>query len=314
MYGSNTTEYTESVTSYWSLTAQLTPWCVVQPANAEEVSAVIKALTGPGKECQFAVRSGGHMPWAGASNIENGVTIDLSLMNSVTVKPDNIVSVLPGARWGDVYAETDLHNVAVVGGRASSVGSGGLVIGGGNSFYTARKGLVCDNVAEFEVCPILLEYLQNLNFAQIVLANGEITTATATKNPDLYLALKGGHANFGIVTRYDLVSFETTGLWGGTVVYPESTTPQQLTAFENFARNIPNDPAASAICIWQYSSLTDATIVLNAYDYTLPVANPPAYDEFFAIQPEIANSMRVTNISDLIGELGVAYGDRYAKF
>jgi len=105
-------------------------------------------------------------------------------------------------------------------------------------------------------------------------------------------------------------TFETQGLYGGTVVYPYETTPQHLVAFENFARNIPNDPAASAICIWQYSSATDMTIVLNAYDYTLPVEKPAAYDEFFAIQPEIANSIRVTNISDLIGELGVAYGDR----
>ena len=91
------------------------------------------------------------MPWAGASNIEQGVTIDLSLMKAVTVSPTGTATVLPGARWGDVYAELDKHNLAVVGGRASSVGTGGLVIGGGNSFYTARKGLVCDNVAEFEV-------------------------------------------------------------------------------------------------------------------------------------------------------------------
>jgi hypothetical protein len=109
----------------------------------------------------------------------------------------------------------------------------------------------------------------------------------------------------------ELVTFATEGLWGGTVVYPESTTPQQLAAFENFARNIPNDPAASTICIWQFDSTTDLTIVLNAYDYTLPVVNPPAYKEFFAIQPEIANSMRISNISDIIGELGVPYGKRY---
>ena len=94
------------------------------------------------------------MPWAGASNIENGVTIDLSLLKAVIVNAAaGTATVLPGARWGDVYAELDKHNLAVVGGRASSVGSGGLVIGGGNSFYTARKGLVCDNVAEFEVYP-----------------------------------------------------------------------------------------------------------------------------------------------------------------
>jgi hypothetical protein len=123
--------------------------------------------------------------------------------------------------------------------------------------------------------------------------------------------LKGGHANFGIVTRYDLITFPTDGLWGGTVVYPESTTGQQLVAFENFANNIANDPYASAICIWQYNSSTDATILLNAYDYTKPQEYPPAYDEFFAIEPQVANSMRITNITDLVSELGVPGGLRY---
>jgi hypothetical protein len=45
----------------------------------------------------------------------------------------------------------DAVNLATSGGRAATVGAGGLVIGGGNSFYAARKGLVCDNVAQFEV-------------------------------------------------------------------------------------------------------------------------------------------------------------------
>jgi hypothetical protein len=130
-------------------------------------------------------------------------------------------------------------------------------------------------------------------------------------NSDLFQALKGGHANFGIVTRYDLITFATDGLWGGTVVYPDSTTPQQLAAFENFANHVADDPYASTICIWQYSSSSDVTVVLNAYDYTKPVEYPPAYDEFFAIEPQVANSMRVTNISDLIGELGVPGGQRH---
>ena len=108
----------------------------------------------------------------------------------------------------------------------------------------------------------------------------------------------------------DLETFETKGLWGGTVVYLESSTPQQLAAFEKFSRAIPTDPNASTILIWQYSSVTDMTIVLAAFDYTEPVPNPPIYNDFFAIQPQLANSMRVSNISDIIGELGVAYGDR----
>ena len=45
----------------------------------------------------------------------------------------------------------------------------------------------------------------------------EITNANAEQNPDLFKALKGGSANFGIVTRFDMQAFEVPELWGGLV-------------------------------------------------------------------------------------------------
>ena len=71
------------------------------------------------------------MSWAGAANVENGVTIDLSSMNQVAVSKDNtITSVGSGARWLDVYLKLDALGLAVVGGRVADVGVGGLVTGG----------------------------------------------------------------------------------------------------------------------------------------------------------------------------------------
>lgn len=251
------------------------------------------------------------MPWAGASNIKDGVTIDLSLMKSTTVNAaNNTATILPGAHWGDVYATLDAQNLATSGGRASTVGAGGLVIGGGNSFYAARKGLVCDNVAQFEVCLLSRTLQQSINNSQIVLASGEIAYANNKTNPDLFQALKGGHANFGIVTRYDLVTFSTDGLWGGTVFYPDSTTSKHLQAFENFANNVESDPFASTISIWQYASDRDSNLVFQSFVYTKPVEYPAAFDDFFSIKPEISNSMRITTISNLTSELGVPSGQR----
>jgi FAD/FMN-containing dehydrogenase len=108
-----------------------------------------------GKSCsstKFAVRSGGHTVWSGSNNINNGVTIDLGLMKTVTLdKNTSTASIQPGARWVNVYSTLDPEGYTVPGGRAGTVGVAGFLTGGGNSFYTARKGFACDNVKNFEL-------------------------------------------------------------------------------------------------------------------------------------------------------------------
>ena len=92
------------------------------------------------------------MSWAGAANIQSGVTIDLSAMNAVTVSRDwRTTFVGAGARWQDVYLKLDAMKLAVSGGRVNDVGVGGLTLGGGNSYFASRYGFVCDNVNNFEV-------------------------------------------------------------------------------------------------------------------------------------------------------------------
>jgi len=69
--------------------------------------------------------------WAGAANIDDGVTIDLGTMNDVTVNDAlTVASVGAGARWFDVYSKLDSLGLSVVGGRDSNVGVAGLTLGG----------------------------------------------------------------------------------------------------------------------------------------------------------------------------------------
>jgi FAD/FMN-containing dehydrogenase len=100
-------QFDRRVASYWSRTSQLRPWAIVQPGDAYQVSAALKALVDtPG--CQIAIRSGGHMACPGASSIEAGVTIDLGLLNTIVFDvKNNVASLGPSARWGDVYAELE---------------------------------------------------------------------------------------------------------------------------------------------------------------------------------------------------------------
>ena len=111
------------------------------PTSAQDVSVAVKSLVNTNRvgPCRFAVRSGGHTPWAGSAGIQDGVTIDLSRLNkTIYNKEKSTASIGPGARWESVYRTLDQIGVAVPGGRAGTVGVGGLILGGNKAVAQSR--------------------------------------------------------------------------------------------------------------------------------------------------------------------------------
>ena len=129
---------------------------------------------------------------------------------------------------------------------------------GSISYFSAEHGLICDNVLEFEV----------------VLADGRIVTASKAQNPDLFTVLKGGNNNFGIVTQFKFRTFKYDGMWGGLVIYPDTTIQDQFKALVNFSNNIDKNRKSAVIVIPLYQSATGMELVLNSYDHTEPVVRP----------------------------------------
>lgn len=73
-------------------------------------------------------------------------------MKQIEVSNDKATVVVgTGARWGDVYTQLASKDIAVVGGRVSDVGVGGVILGGGHSYFSNRYGWASDNVESFEV-------------------------------------------------------------------------------------------------------------------------------------------------------------------
>lgn len=67
----------------------------------------------------------------GFSNVEGGITIDLVRMKDITISEDGgIVNVGAGCRWGEIYEVVEPRGLMVVGGRDSTVGVGGFLLGG----------------------------------------------------------------------------------------------------------------------------------------------------------------------------------------
>ncbi|KAM5343572.1 hypothetical protein ACJ41O_012109 [Fusarium nematophilum] len=275
--------YQERVDSWWSASSRLTPSCIVQPKSAKDVSKIIRILR-TNSTAGFAIRSGGHSHWAGGSNVDDGVTIDLGLLKGTTYNAaTGLASIQPGNRWADVFKSLEAYGVAVPGGRDGNVGIPGFLTGGGNSYYTGRAGFGCDSIANVE----------------IVLADGSIINANKKSHPDLLKALKGGSGNFGIVTRFDLEAFPAGKIWGGIRASQLSQGDAIAKAMVNFTNNNHKNPEAAYLINWTYNpGMSSDVLVAQVMVDTKGVERPPAFDE--ALKPsELFNDFSVRDMSNM---------------
>jgi hypothetical protein len=138
------------------------------------------------KNLLVAVRGGGHNG-AGFGVCDKGLVIDLSTMRKVLVDPvTKTIRAEGGCTQADLNYEAHRFGLAVPLGVISTTGIAGLTLGGGTGYLTRKYGLTLDNLLE----------------ASLVLADGHFVAASATENPDLFWAIRGGGGNFGIVTSF----------------------------------------------------------------------------------------------------------------
>jgi FAD/FMN-containing dehydrogenase len=140
VYTQDEAAYSSFTGSYWSQNqAEVAPQCIFKPSSVVDVSVLV--LLSRLTQCPFAVKSGGHAAFKGASNIDGGITVSLEKLNDINISRDKkTVTIQPGNNWADVYTTLDASNLSVTGGRVSRVGSGGLTLGGELNHATDAVG------------------------------------------------------------------------------------------------------------------------------------------------------------------------------
>ena len=247
-----------------------------------------------------AVRGGGHHG-AGFGVCDDGLVIDLSLMNGVRVDPVQCTArVEGGATLGDLHHATHAFGLATPSGIVSTTGVGGITLGGGLGYLTRKYGLAIDNLLE----------------ADVVLADGSFVTASETEHADLFWALRGGGGNFGVVTSFLFKLHPISTVYAGPMLWDLERAAEVMRWYRAFITQAPDDlngffaflvvpPAppfpdllqGQKVCgiVWCYTGpleQADATFApiraqfgAPLLDWVAPISHPAVQSMFDALYP-----------------------------
>jgi FAD/FMN-containing dehydrogenase len=220
----------ETARRVWNHAIDKHPALVVRPKNTQDVVRTVRFARSEG--LPIAVRGGAHSI-AGFSTCDDGIVIDLALMNSVQVDVDTLRAVAGGGtKWKDFDAATQAHGLATTGGLVSSTGVGGFALGGGVGHLVRKHGLTCDNLLS----------------AEIVTADGSIVRASSSENPDLFWAIRGGGGNFGVATSLEL-ALHPVGptVLGGAIFYPGDQATEVVTGWRELLGGLPDEMSSLVV-------------------------------------------------------------------
>ncbi len=201
-------------------------------AQCETEADVVRSVRfGRDLDLNIAVRGGGHSV-AGMALNDNGLVIDLRRMHAVTVRPQSLsVRIEGGATMSHLDRATEPYGLATTGGRVSTTGVGGFVLGGGQGWLDRLFGLAADNLLG----------------AELVTADGRTVRASAQENPELFWALHGGGGNFGIATALTLRLHELPAFALAMVLYLPKHGPEVIRVFREIIESGPPEAGGGVI-------------------------------------------------------------------
>ena len=203
------------------------------PKNAADVAELVNFARK--HDLRLVIKGGGHS-YFGQSNAADSLLIWTKDLKGVDIHDDFVpqggtgpgqtaVTVASGEEFVNLYNKVVVEAGRYVqGGGCTSVGVGGHTQGGGFGHFSKYGGMTAANLLQ----------------AEIVVANGDILIANEYQNSDLYWALKGGGAGWGVTTRLTLSTCELPALFGfigfGVEAKNESTYRQLVQKFLEFTR------------------------------------------------------------------------------
>ncbi|MFC9587673.1 FAD-binding oxidoreductase [Streptomyces yangpuensis] len=205
------------------------PAVIAQCESAEDVATAVRFARD--LDLKIAVRGGGHSV-SGSALGDGALVVDLRRMHEATVHPGaRAVRVEGGATMSHLDRACAPYGLATTGGRASTTGVGGFVLGGGSGWLDRKCGLAVDNLLGVE----------------LVTADGSVVETTSEERPELFWALHGGGGNFGVATAITLRLHELPAMAIAFVLYLPENGPEVMRTYRDLLEGGPPEASGGVI-------------------------------------------------------------------
>ncbi|BBZ21841.1 FAD-binding oxidoreductase [Mycolicibacter hiberniae] len=213
----------------WNVAVAQRPPVVGVPTSVQELVLLVQAAVGCG--LRVAPQSTGHAAAALPPDaLDNTLLLRLHRLTGVQVDPlARTARILGGTQWSEVLAACAPHGLTAVHGSAGDVSAVGFLLGGGISFYGRAYGLGSSTVREIEV----------------VTADGALRRVSATEEPDLFWAIRGGGGSFGVVVTVEIDLLPLPDVVAGMLLWDLDAAPRVLPAWAQWTLTAPESATTS---------------------------------------------------------------------
>lgn len=208
----------------WNARFDRSPDVIVRCQGPADVAAAMRWAADAGLDVY--VKGGGHS-YPGRTVGDGGLLLDMGSMSGIKVQPEQRrVTVGAGATWAELDSSTQEYGLATPGPTASSIGVAGSTLSGGTGWLSRKFGHALDNLVAVE----------------LVTSGGELVTASADTNAELFWGIRGAGQNLGVVTSLDFALHEVgPQVLAGQIIYPFDEAERMLAAFVEFMTDAPDE-------------------------------------------------------------------------
>ena len=207
----------------WNLANDQRPDAVAVPQSAADIREIVLFARDNG--LRVVPQGTGHLA-SPLGDLAGAILLHTSAIGGIDIDPEaRVVRVGAGIVWGEVTEALDPHGLMALAGSSNDVGVVGYHLGGGYSWFARKYGLASSHVVSFDV----------------VTVDGRLLEVSATSEPELFFALRGGGGNYAIVTAMTIRVFPVATTYAGMLMFPLERADEVMTAWEVWTRDLTDD-------------------------------------------------------------------------